>query len=90
MTTTTKQIVEFEDRAWAKAQYPRLVSNKVTIEDIEYVFGIGYHHGKQKYYLEVETTKFHEKRSTYAGMTFHDSIQAAKDKIVERFNLTVL
>jgi len=70
----------FENRAWEKAEHPRLVSKPVRIGKSEYVFEIGYHHPMKKYMVDVDITRNWGRGypETYGQYYFFDSISDAK------------
>ncbi len=68
MTNSILDNISFENRAWEKAEYPRLHMNKpgtfkhTEIKNFEEVekeisFAIGYHRGKKLWYLDTYTHK---------------------------------
>jgi hypothetical protein len=45
--------LKFENRAWEKAEHPRLVSNQIQCSDELIAFEIGFHHGRKRWCLET-------------------------------------
>jgi len=72
--------LRWENRAWEKAEHPRLVSNAVKVGGSEYVFEIGYHWPMKKYMLDINETKDYGRGrpETYGRVKFFDSIPEAK------------
>lgn len=74
--------VKFENKAWEEATFPRLVSNKVRKDGKDYIFVIGFHHPKRKYYLEIQETRNPDSpqlRETYGKTKLFSSIDRAKE-----------
>jgi len=90
----------FENRAWEKAEYPRLhmkdperfkiteIQNSKPIEK-EVHLAIGYHHGDAKR-LGVDKwyldIYFHEGRNCYGKIEIFNSIKEIKEYIKEKYN----
>ena len=73
--------LQFENRAWEKAEHPRLVSNQIQCKDEVIVFEIGFHHGRKRWYLETFVGKNGSK-----AMKFFSDVLAIQEYIETEYN----